>query len=66
MKRMTKQRETQEWSKSELARRAVMNPGAISQIESGRLIPYPSQLTKIAAALGWEGAPEELLEEVQA
>lgn len=52
-------------TKSELARRANMQASVIGWIESGRFIPYESQLNKIAAALGWEGDPHELLEEVE-
>ena len=40
------------WSKSELARQAQMAPGDVGKIESGRLLPYPSQLQKLAEALG--------------
>jgi len=39
------------WSQSELGRRAGVHPASISQIESGRLNPYPIQLEKIADAL---------------
>lgn len=41
------------WSQSELARRANMSHSDINKIESGRLIPYDSQLIKIAEALGY-------------
>ncbi len=42
------------WTRSELARRAGMQSGTIGWIETGRFIPYPSQLEKLADALGIE------------
>jgi transcriptional regulator with XRE-family HTH domain len=39
-----------------------MSVGDISRIESGRLRPYPSQLEKLARALGVQ--PDELLQDV--
>jgi len=39
-----------------------MNAGTVSLIETGRLLPYPSQLAKIAGALGISA--EGLLDEV--
>ena len=50
MLRMTSEREARGWSKNELARRARMIPSEIGKIEAGRLLPYPSQLKKIALA----------------
>lgn len=50
-------------NRSELARAAKMQAGVIAWIETGRFIPYESQLNKIADALGWEGDPSELFEE---
>lgn len=52
-------RESRGWSRTELARRARLNPVTVGQIESGRLIPYPSQLKKLARALALD------LEEVE-
>ena len=40
------------WTKAELARRARMSAADIGKIESGRAIPYDSQLIKLARALG--------------
>lgn len=45
---------------SALARIAEMHVSSISQIESGRLRPYPSQAEKIANALDWKGDPGQL------
>lgn len=52
------------WSKSELARRARMASGDIGKIESGRLVPYSSQLTKLARALK-ASDPRSLMSEVE-
>lgn len=48
----------------EVARRARLAPGHLSQIEHGRFIPYEVQLIRLAEALDWTGAPEALLEDV--
>jgi transcriptional regulator with XRE-family HTH domain len=40
------------WSQAELARRADMNPSTVGLIESGRFLPYESQLAKLTKALG--------------
>lgn len=40
------------WSIAELSRRTGMNPTTIGQAEAGRFIPYPSQVGKLAEALG--------------
>lgn len=61
LERLRKQRG---WSRAELARRAVMQPGVITWIEEGRFLPYPSQLSKLAEALGI-GEPPRLLEQAQ-
>ena len=50
-------------NKSDVARAACMQGNIIGWIESGRFIPYPAQLEKIAAAVGWDGDPEDLLED---
>lgn len=65
MNRLRQEREARNWSRSELARRAVLNAVTVSTIESGRLLPYDIQLEKLAKALGWQRAPEELLEEAE-
>jgi transcriptional regulator with XRE-family HTH domain len=45
-------REKRGWSQAELARRAKMNQQTVSQIENGRLIPFPGQVKKLSKALG--------------
>jgi transcriptional regulator with XRE-family HTH domain len=52
MLRITRERLFRGWSKSELARRATMTASDIGKIESERLVPYESQLMKIARAFG--------------
>jgi transcriptional regulator with XRE-family HTH domain len=65
VKRLEREREARRWSKSELARRARMANSTVGAIEAGRLSPYPSQLAKLSDALGWQGEPAALLEEVE-
>lgn len=57
-------REERGLNRSELARRAEVQPNVISWAESGRFYPYPCQIERIAAALGFEGDPAELFEAV--
>ena len=64
MKKMTEIRKERGMSMSGLARNAQMHVSSISQIESGRLIPYPKQANKIAKALDWDGDPQALFAEV--
>lgn len=52
MLELTRKRTARGWSKSELARRSRMTSSEVGKIESGRLLPYPSQLRKLAKALG--------------
>lgn len=52
MFRLTKERQRRGWSKAELARRARLDQGAVSKIESGRLQPYAVELRRLARALG--------------
>jgi transcriptional regulator with XRE-family HTH domain len=65
MLRLEKERERAGLSRSALARLALMHPATVGQIESGYIgRPYPGQLSKLAAALGFEDEPARLLEEV--
>ncbi len=43
-----------------------MNDSTVGQIENGVLLGYPSQVRKLATALGWGSDPKALLEEVSA
>lgn len=63
MKLMTELRKERGLSMSAFARKAEMHVSSISQIEGGRLMPYPGQIMKIAAALNWEGNPAVLFQE---
>ena len=49
---VTEYRKALRWSQSKLAAMSGVHATTISQIESGRLKPYPAQLAKLAAALG--------------
>ena len=61
--RLTVERERLGWSKQQLAQKARVSPVYISQAESGRRVPYPKELVRIAVALGWTGDPESLVDE---
>lgn len=61
---LTKVRRERGLNKTALGQLASVHPAQIGQIESGRIVPYPPTLTRIAEALGWEGDAEELLKEV--
>ena len=50
--RLTGLRLLKDWSKAELGRRAMINPATVGLIENQRFVPYPSQLAKLAKALG--------------
>ena len=52
MEELRRKRKARGWSQAELARRARLHPSDISRFESGRAIPYPIQLQKLAQALG--------------
>ena len=47
---ITSKREELGLSKSAFGREADLHVSTVSQIESGRLIPYPGQMRKIVAA----------------
>lgn len=63
--RLKRVREDAGMSRAELARRAEMQGSTITNIESGRFIPYEKQLAKIASVLNVED-PESLLEPLEA
>jgi ribosome-binding protein aMBF1 (putative translation factor) len=65
MKRMEAVRKLADMSKAELARQARLHPTDVGKIEAGRLIPYGSQLRRIATALDYEGEPVDLLDDLQ-
>ena len=51
-------------SQTEFAKSAGLKPQAVSRIVNGLEPPYTKRGERIAAALGWEGDPSELFEEV--
>lgn len=65
MKVITELRKQKGLSMSALARKAEMHVSSVSQIESGRLSPYPAQIEKLATALEWRDGPSILFEEVE-
>ena len=52
-------------SQAKLARLAEVNQTSLSRIENGKEPAYPRRGRRIADALGWEGDPAELFEEVR-
>lgn len=64
MKRLAQLRRLAGLSQAELARRAGLNACTVSQAESGRFVPYPVQIARLASALDWPDDPECLLAEV--
>lgn len=65
MKRVVLERKKKGWSQARLAREAEVNQSCMSRIESGREKAYPIRGKRIAEAVGWEGDPAELFEEVE-
>lgn len=64
MKRIVLERRKRGLSQSKLARLADVNQSCMSRIETGKEPPYPHRGKRIAEALGWDGDPAELFEEV--
>ena len=48
-----------------LGGRADVHPARVGQIESGRVVPYPPEIGRLADALEYEGEPEDLIREVE-
>jgi len=64
---LTAERRARGWSQAALARRAKLDQATMSRIESGKAIPYPGQLRRLARALGWPVEKESgLLDQVSA
>ena len=64
MLRLKQEREAQELSQRGLAKKARVGYSIISMVENGRLLPYPDQLKRLAAALNWSSDPADLLQEI--
>jgi len=67
MKRIRSLRLQKGWAGVELARRARIHPSDLSCLENGRRIPPAQSVTlrRLARALGWQGEPAALLDEVE-
>ena len=65
MQRLTMLRKEKGLSQRELSRESGVDASTISRAEKQALM-YRSQAQNIADALGWEGDPMELFEEVEA
>jgi transcriptional regulator with XRE-family HTH domain len=52
MLKLTAERIQRGWSKAELARRARLDQALVSKIEGQRVRPYPTELRRLARALG--------------
>jgi transcriptional regulator with XRE-family HTH domain len=44
------------WSQAKLGRKARLHPADVSRFESGRAVPYPGQLRRLARVLGVDEA----------
>jgi len=67
MKRLTYLRLMRQASKAALARKATVAAPDLSKIESGRLVPYGTQLERLARALDWPvSQATALLDEISA
>ncbi len=66
MKLITKLRVDQDKTEFRLGADAYVNPTHVSAIERGREVPRPDSvvLVRLADALGYEGNPADLLEDV--
>lgn len=64
MKLLRRLREDANMTRAEGSRQIGMNASTWGLIENGRFIPYPGQLARMASLLGYQGDPEDLLEEV--
>ena len=51
-------------SQAKAARLCDVNESSMSRIVRGLEPPYPKRAKRIADALGWEGDPEKLFEEI--
>jgi transcriptional regulator with XRE-family HTH domain len=54
VRRLTVERMRLRWTKAHLARAAGLDQSLVGKIEAGRVLPYPCELERLAAALGIE------------
>ncbi|WP_281654772.1 XRE family transcriptional regulator [Eggerthella sinensis] len=64
MKRLEFMRRNLRLSQREAGKLAGVNASYICNAEKRGLILYPDQAKRLSSALGWEGDPAELFEEV--
>ncbi len=63
---LTREWERHGWSKAALARSASLDQGLMSNIESGRIRPYPAERRRPVVALDWStGDITGLLDDIQ-
>lgn len=62
---LRRERERMGLSCADLARIAWMNVSEVSKIELGRVLPYEKQARRIASAIQWSGALEDLFKPVE-
>jgi ribosome-binding protein aMBF1 (putative translation factor) len=63
---LTQARERIGWTRFKLGAKAEIHPARVGDIERGRATPPRDgvELKRLAAALGWQGEPGDLLNEV--
>ena len=61
---LTKERQAAGLTRARLGGLANVHPSRVGQIENKRVVPYPVELARIAAALQFAGDPNELLKAV--
>lgn len=62
--RLQYERERAGLSRAAVARAAEIGNTMYGWIEARRYLPYDRQLSRIAKAIGWNGEPKQLLEDV--
>ena len=62
---LTLLREEKGWSKNRLFLESGVSSSDICKVEKGIYLAYPPQREKLAKALGYEGNPDDLLNEVE-
>ena len=65
MLRLKLELERRNLSQAKLARLADVNQVSMSRIVNGKEPAFPNRGKRIADAIGWEGDPAELFEEVE-
>lgn len=62
MIRLTEAREAAGFTRARLGAESRIHPARVGQFENGYAVPYPVELGRLAAALGFEGIPAALLD----